>query len=52
MTLADVTAFSRKHNEANGEDNRDGHGDEVCWNNGAEGATADLSISMPGDAMR
>ncbi|HET9820905.1 MAG TPA: glycogen debranching protein GlgX [Burkholderiaceae bacterium] len=30
FTLADFTAFDRKHNHANGEDNRDGRDDEIC----------------------
>ncbi len=41
MTLADLTAYERKHNEANGEDNRDGHDENLSWNNGVEGATDD-----------
>jgi glycogen operon protein len=44
MTLADVTAYARKHNEANGEDNRDGHDENFSWNNGAEEASADQEI--------
>jgi glycogen operon protein len=44
MTLADITAFEHKHNEANGEENRDGHGDNISWNNGVEGATDDAKI--------
>ena len=44
FTLADLVAFERKHNEANGENNRDGHGDNHSWNNGCEGATADPAI--------
>ncbi len=39
FTLADITAYRDKHNHANGEDNRDGHGENLSWNNGAEGAT-------------
>ena len=37
MTLADIVAYERKHNEANGEQNRDGHDDNLSWNNGIEG---------------
>ncbi|MGD9914902.1 MAG: glycogen debranching protein GlgX [Rhizobiaceae bacterium] len=44
MTLADLTAYERKHNEANGEDNRDGHFDNLSWNNGVEGETADGDV--------
>jgi len=41
FTLADVTAYGTKHNEANGEANRDGHNDNFSWNNGVEGPTDD-----------
>ena len=41
MTLADLVRYERKHNEANGEHNRDGHNDNLSWNNGVEGETAD-----------
>jgi len=41
FTLADLVAFERKHNEANGEDNRDGDNDNHSWNCGAEGFTRD-----------
>ena len=37
FNLADLTAYSHKHNEANGEDNRDGHGHNLSANGGAEG---------------
>ena len=39
FTLADGLAFEQRHNRANGEDNRDGHGDNFSWNNGIEGET-------------
>ena len=42
--LADLAAYAGKHNEANGEENRDGTNDNLSWNNGAEGATADETI--------
>ncbi|RVC77736.1 glycogen debranching enzyme GlgX [Mesorhizobium sp. M4A.F.Ca.ET.022.05.2.1] len=45
MTLADLVAYEEKHNEANGEQNHDGHGDNLSWNNGAEGDTYDASIA-------
>ncbi|MEK9212393.1 glycogen debranching protein GlgX [Sphingomonas sp. 2378] len=44
FTLADLTAYAERHNHANGEDNRDGHGDEVSWNHGVEGPTDDPAI--------
>ena len=45
MTLADIVAYERKHNAANGEQNRDGHNDNLSWNNGVEGETDDTSIA-------
>ncbi|TJV10921.1 MAG: glycogen debranching enzyme GlgX, partial [Mesorhizobium sp.] len=44
MTLADIVAYEHKHNEANGEQNRDGHDDNLSWNNGVEGETGDRAI--------
>ena len=44
FTLADLVAFDRKHNEANGEGNRDGGDDERSSNHGHEGPTADPAI--------
>ena len=44
FTLMDMVSHAVKHNEANGEDNRDGHNENHSWNNGAEGATDDPSI--------
>jgi len=45
FTLADVVSYSRKHNRANGEDNRDGRDDELCANFGVEGPTDDPEIA-------
>ncbi|HSM12601.1 MAG TPA: glycogen debranching enzyme, partial [Thermoanaerobaculia bacterium] len=42
--LADVVAWAAKHNEANGEGNRDGWDGEVAWNGGVEGPTDDPTI--------
>ena len=39
--------YERKHNEANGEDNRDGHDENLSWNNGVEGETDDPPIAAP-----
>ena len=39
FTLADLVAYNDRHNEANGEDNRDGSSYNVSWNCGAEGPT-------------
>jgi glycogen operon protein len=44
FTLADMTAHEHRHNLANGEDNRDGHGENFSWNNGVEGASDDPAI--------
>jgi glycogen operon protein len=44
MTLADIARYERKHNEANGEQNRDGHDENLSWNNGVEGETDDPDI--------
>ena len=41
FNLADLTAYQHKHNAANGEDNRDGHGHNLSANGGAEGDTDD-----------
>ena len=52
FTLADLTAFKEKHNEANLEDNVDGHDDNRSWNCGVEGPTADPAILDLRDRMR
>ncbi|RZJ43326.1 MAG: glycogen debranching enzyme GlgX [Brevundimonas sp.] len=44
FTLADLVAYEHRHNEANGEDNRDGHGENLSWNHGVEGPTDDPEI--------
>ena len=44
FTLNDLVSYNDKHNEANGEDNRDGHGHNLSWNCGAEGPTDDPEI--------
>ena len=41
FTLQDLVSYNQKHNEANGEDNRDGADDNNSWNCGAEGPTDD-----------
>jgi glycogen operon protein len=46
FTLADMVAYAGRHNQANGEDNRDGHGDEVSWNHGVEGPSDDPAIRI------
>jgi len=44
FSLNDLVSYDRKHNEANGEDNRDGADDNRSWNCGAEGQTDDPAI--------
>jgi isoamylase len=44
FTLRDLVSYEQKHNEANGEENRDGADDNSSWNCGAEGATEDAGI--------
>lgn len=39
FTLLDLVSYNHKHNQANGEHNRDGHGHNLSWNCGVEGAT-------------
>jgi len=45
FTLADLVSYERKHNEANGERNRDGESTNFSWNCGVEGPSADPEIS-------
>ena len=44
FTLRDLVSYDDKHNEANGENNRDGTSDNNSWNCGAEGPTTDPGI--------
>ena len=45
FTLRDLVSYNEKHNEANGEDNRDGTDDNRSWNCGAEGPSDDPGIA-------
>ncbi|HET7667630.1 MAG TPA: glycogen debranching protein GlgX, partial [Mycobacterium sp.] len=45
FTLRDLVSYNEKHNEANGEDNRDGESHNRSWNCGAEGPTDDKEIN-------
>jgi isoamylase len=45
FTLNDVVSYNDKHNEANGEDNKDGSSDNRSWNCGVEGPTDDPEIN-------
>ncbi len=46
FTLRDLVSYDRKHNEANGEENRDGTDDNRSWNCGAEGETEDEAVNL------
>jgi isoamylase len=45
FTLRDLTTYEHKHNEANGEDNRDGDDHNRSWNGGVEGETDDPAVN-------
>ena len=44
FTLADMVSYEHRHNHTNGEDNRDGHGENHSWNCGTEGPSEDPQI--------
>jgi glycogen operon protein len=44
FTLNDLVSYERKHNESNGENNRDGNNDNLSWNCGVEGPTDNPAI--------
>ena len=50
FTLHDLVSYNDKHNEANGEDNRDGADDNISWNCGVEGPTDDPASRRPARA--
>jgi glycogen debranching enzyme len=45
FTLADTVSYAGKHNEANGESNRDGHNENFSWNHGVEGPSDDPHVN-------
>jgi glycogen operon protein len=45
FTLRDLVSYNEKHNEANGEDGKDGTDDNRSWNHGVEGETDDPAIA-------
>ncbi len=45
FTLHDLVSYNEKHNEANGEENRDGENNNLSWNCGVEGPTDDAAIT-------
>ncbi len=46
FTLRDLVSYNDRHNQANREDNRDGHGHNLSWNCGAEGDSDDPDILL------
>jgi glycogen operon protein len=52
FTLHDVVSYEHRHNEANGEDNRDGHSENYSCNWGVEGETDDPAILDVRDRVR
>ena len=52
FTLTDLVSYDSKHNEANGEGNRDGEGHNRSWNCGAEGPTDDPDVRALRDRQR
>jgi glycogen operon protein len=44
FTLHDLVSYNDRHNEANGEDNKDGHSHNLSWNCGVEGPTDDPGV--------
>jgi glycogen operon protein len=52
FTLADLTSYQHKHNQANGEDNRDGHGHNLSANAGHEGPSAEPAIQTRREQWR
>ena len=52
FTLNDLVSYNEKHNEANGEGNRDGENHNRSWNCGAEGPTEDAEINKLRDRQK
>jgi isoamylase len=53
FTLRDLVSYDHKHNEAHGEDNRDGTDDNRSWNSGVEGPSSDPAVvALRGRRMR
>ncbi|KLV06961.1 glycogen debranching protein [Photobacterium aquae] len=52
FTLQDLVSYNRKHNYANGENNRDGHGDNRSNNHGAEGRTENYAVLCRRERMK
>ena len=52
FTLRDLVSYQHKHNELNGENNRDGHGHNLSWNCGAEGESHDPAVNQCRDRLQ
>jgi glycogen operon protein len=52
FTLNDLVSYNEKHNDANGEDGRDGHSDNQSWNCGVEGPTDDPEVNALRERQR
>ncbi|MBA2302847.1 MAG: glycogen debranching protein GlgX [Acidobacteria bacterium] len=52
FTLSDLVSYNQKHNQANGENNRDGENHNLSWNGGVEGPTTDRRILELRDLRR
>jgi glycogen operon protein len=52
FTLADLVSYDMRHNAANGEDNRDGHGHNLSWNCGWEGPTEDPEVTLRRERLK
>ncbi len=52
FTLRDLVSYNERHNEANGEYNRDGHSHNISYNHGVEGPTDDAAINAERDLHR
>jgi glycogen operon protein len=46
FTMNDLVSYNEKHNEANGDNNRDGGDDNISWNCGVEGETTDTGVDQ------
>ena len=52
FTLMDLVSYNQRHNAANGEHNRDGHGHNLSHNQGAEGRSSDPAVQQRRQAKR
>jgi glycogen operon protein len=52
FTLADLVSYDMRHNQANGENNNDGHGHNLSWNCGWEGPTSDPEVTARRERLK